>query len=123
MSEQEKVRKYMIRDIVRHNMKYLWIIVICLISIATILGYKKNKANEARFANMKATGTTYQVGVTLYCGNVNSSSVYTRVDDVRKLLESNNLLLKQHHLHLTQHKTGCSKKQESFSLSPPLTPL
>lgn len=40
MSEQEYVRKYMLKDIFKRNMRFWWLIVICVAVFAGGLGYK-----------------------------------------------------------------------------------
>lgn len=57
MTEQEYVRKYMLKDIVRRNLKFIWLIVLCAVLFAAGLGYKKYDEYQKRFYKIALKGT------------------------------------------------------------------
>lgn len=88
MSEQEYVRKYMLKDIFKRNMRFWWLIVICVAVFAGGLGYKKYNEYQKRFAKIELKGTVKQYSVDYYSGNVNGESLLMRTQTLIAVMTS-----------------------------------
>ena len=109
MNAQEKARKYMLKDIIRHNLHFWWIILIVMAALAAYRGYDKYQAYEKRFASMALTGSVYQVSETLYAGGMANAELHNRVSNVKELAVSNTVYEQY------RKDTGYSLSFEEFS--------
>lgn len=88
MTEQEYVRKYMLKDIVRRNMRFIWLIVLCAIVFAGGLGYKKYSEYQTRFYKMSLKGTLNRYTVEYYSGNVIGEALSIRTQSLISVMTS-----------------------------------
>lgn len=88
MTEQEYVRKYMLKDIVKRNLHFIWLIVLCMALFAGGLGYKKYSEYQKRFANMALKGTMKQYSADYYSGNVKGETLQMRAQTLIAVMTS-----------------------------------
>lgn len=88
MTEQEYVRKYMLKDIVRRNMKFIWLIVLCVVVFGAGLGYKKYSEYQSRFYKMSLRGTTNRYTVEYYSGKVVGEALSIRTQTLISVMTS-----------------------------------
>ena len=88
MTEQEYVRKYMLKDIVKRNLKFIWLIVLCAVLFAAGLGYKKYDEYQKRFYKIALKGTVNQYSVEYYSGNVKGETLSIRTQSLIGVMTS-----------------------------------
>lgn len=88
MTEQEYVRKYMLKDIVRRNMKFIWLIVLCAVVFGAGLGYKKYSEYQSRFYKLSLKGTTNRYTVEYYSGKVPGEALSIRTQTLISVMTS-----------------------------------
>lgn len=92
MPQQEYVRKYMIKDIIKRNLKFWWIIAVSIIAFAALMGYKKNSEYQKRFAQIALKGTVNQYTMEYFTGNVIGDTLQMRTQSSVAVMKSRQTL-------------------------------
>jgi hypothetical protein len=92
MLQQEYVRKYMIKDIVKRNLRFWWIIAVCIIAFAGLMGYMKNEDYRKRFEQIELKGTVSQLNIEYYTGNVAGEILSVRLLNAVSVIKSSETL-------------------------------
>lgn len=88
MTEQEFARKYLLKDIVRRNLKFWWLLLLCAIVVAAGLGYRKYTDYQERFYKMSLKGSVDTYTMDYYTGNVVGNSIFERVNTLTDVMKS-----------------------------------
>lgn len=88
MTQQEFARKYLLKDIIKRNLRFWWLLILCGVVVAGLLGYKKYNDYQTRFYKMSLKGVVDTYTMNFYTGNMKQESVAQRINTLTEIVTS-----------------------------------
>ncbi len=88
MTDREYARKYLLKDIVKYNLHYFWILLLCAVLGAAGLGYRSYAGWQNRFDRILLEGTVNRISVEYYTGNIVGETLLFRNQSLITVMHS-----------------------------------